>query len=256
MGFWLSWLLASTVFAVEPKGGWVDLTYAFDESTIYWPTEKGFVHEKGFEGVTDKGYFYSAHRFSAAEHGGTHIDAPIHFYRGRDTVDAVPLERLIGPAAVIDASRPCAEDPDYQVQVEDLRRWEKRWGEIARDSIVLIRTGFGRHWPDRRRYLGTDERGPEAVRKLHFPGLHPKAAQWLVRQRGVKAVGIDTASIDHGPSERFETHVALFAANVPAFENVANLDQLPPKGALVVALPMKIRGGSGGPLRIVARPGG
>lgn len=245
----LSGCLASPSAAAPPR--WIDLTHPFDDKTIYWPTETGFKHEKGFEGVTEKGYFYSAHRFSAPEHGGTHMDAPVHFYRGRRSADQVPLEQLIGPAAVIDVREKCAANPDYEVQIEDLRAWERRWGELPQGSIVLLHTGQGRHWPDRKRYLGTDERGPQAVAKLHFPGLHPKAAQWLVR-KGIKAVGIDTASIDHGRSERFESHVALFAANVPAFENVASLEQLPPTGATVFALPMKIRGGSGAPLRIVA----
>lgn len=247
----LAFLLAvSLAFAAAPAR-WIDLTHPFDEKTIYWPTETGFKHEKGFEGVTEKGYFYSAHRFSAAEHGGTHMDAPIHFYRGRLAVDEVPLDQLIGPAVVVDVREQCRLNPDYEVQIEDFRQWERRWKELPAGSIVLLRTGFGLQWPYRKRYLGTDERGPKALPKLHFPGLHPKAAQWLVR-RGVKAVGIDTASIDHGPSDRFEAHITLFAANIPAFENLAGLEQLPARGATVVALPMKIRGGSGAPLRIVA----
>ncbi|MCM3900094.1 MAG: cyclase family protein, partial [Pyrinomonadaceae bacterium] len=101
-------------------------------------------------------------------------------------------------------------------------------------------------------YLGTEERGAEAVAKLHFPGLHPDAARWLAANRSIKAIGLDTASIDFGQSTLFESHRILFDKNIPAFENVANLDRLPPKGFSVIALPMKIKGGSGGPLRIVA----
>ncbi|HEY4643237.1 MAG TPA: cyclase family protein, partial [Bacteroidota bacterium] len=127
-----------------------------------------------------------------------------------------------------------------------------RHGRIPQKAIVLIRTGYGSFWPDREKYMGTPERGTEAVAKLHFPGLHPDAAKWLIDERSVKAVGLDTPSIDHGQSTQFESHVTLFEANVPAFENVANLDQLPVNGFTVVALPMKIRGGSGGPLRIIA----
>jgi len=122
------------------------------------------------------------------------------------------------------------------------------WSPTSR----LIRTGFGRFWPDRKAYLGTDERGAPAVAKLHFPGLHPDAARWLIAERQIHAVGLDTASIDHGPSKQFETHRALFEANVPAFENLAELDELPATGFSVVALPIKIRGGSGGPLRAIA----
>jgi len=119
-------------------------------------------------------------------------------------------------------------------------------------SIVLIRTGFASRWPDAVKYLGTAERGEAAVAKLHFPGLHPDAAQWLVSNRPIKAVGIDTASIDFGQSKGFETHRTLTARDIPAFENLASLDRLPPTGAIVIALPMKIGGGSGAPLRAVA----
>ncbi len=118
--------------------------------------------------------------------------------------------------------------------------------------MVLFRTGYGKRWPDRMRYLGTDEMGPSAVAKLHFPGLHPEAARWLATQRSPKSVGLDTASIDYGQSTLFESHVALYSKNIPALENVANLDQLPKIGFTVISLPMKIRGGSGGPVRIVA----
>jgi kynurenine formamidase len=239
--------------AQSPLAGTVvDLSHPYDTDTIYWPTEEGFVLEKEFEGITEKGYFYSANKFRSAEHGGTHVDAPVHFHRGGATVDALALDRLIGPAVVVDVSAAASRDRDYQITRADFARWERKHGRIPSGAIVLLRTGFGRFWPDRKRYLGTDQRGPEAVAGLHFPGLHVDAARWLVSARHVHAVGLDTASIDHGQSTRFETHVALFERGVPAFENVANLDALPPRGFTVVALPMKIRGGSGGPLRIVA----
>ncbi|MCX5788079.1 MAG: cyclase family protein, partial [Elusimicrobia bacterium] len=139
-----------------------------------------------------------------------------------------------------------------EVQVADLDRWEKRWGKLPPGAILLVRTGWGRFWPDRKRYLGTDERGAAAEKKLHFPGLSQKAAQWLVLRRFVKAVGIDTASIDRGRSETFDSHVALLSANVPVMENLANLGELPPTGITVAAFPMKIGGGTGAPLRIAA----
>ena len=230
----------------------VDLSHAYDESTIFWPTEEGFVLERGTAGVTEAGYWYAAHRFRTPEHGGTHIDAPIHFAEGGQSVDEIPLDRLIGPAIVVDVTGACAADSDYRVSVEALIEWESQHGRIPRGAIVLLRTGFERFWPDRLRYLGTDERGATAVAKLHFPGLHPDAARWLVEERRIHAVGLDTASIDHGPSKRFETHQVLSRANVPAFENLTNLSGLPARGFDVVALPMKIRGGTGGPLRAVA----
>jgi kynurenine formamidase len=243
---------SSAVSDKFPSGKLIDLTHPFDADTIFWPTERGFVLERGNNGVTEKGYYYAANRFSTAEHGGTHIDAPIHFFDQRHTVDQIELERLIGPAAVIDVSGACAKDPDYEIGVSDLRAWEEAHQQQLTDRIVLLRTGWSRHWPDRKTYLGTSERGAEAVAMLHFPGLAPEAARWLADNRSPRAVGIDTASIDHGQSIRFRTHVTLFEKNIPAFENVAHLDQLPPSGATIIALPMKIAGGSGGPLRIVA----
>lgn len=234
------------------SGKIIDLTYAFDETTVYWPTAEGFRSEIAFEGVTEQGYYYTANKFSTAEHGGTHIDAPIHFYKDRNTVDAIPLEQLMGRAVVIDVSEKCASNPDYQVQVDDFTAWEQKHAMQLHDVIVLLRTGFGKYWPDRVKYMGTDERGAEAVPKLHFPGLHPDAAKWLVANRSIKAIGLDTPSIDYGQSTLFESHVTLYEKNIPAFENIANLDQLPEKDFAVIALPIKIRDGSGGPLRIIA----
>jgi kynurenine formamidase len=235
-----------------PSGRIVDLTYAFDANSVYWPTAQQFKLETDFEGMTEKGYFYSAYRYSAAEHGGTHLDSPVHFAKGRYTVDELPLQQLLGAAIVIDVTAQCASNPDYLVSVNDFENWERRNGRIPAGTIVLLRTGFGKFYPDRKKYLGTEERGAEAVAKLHFPGLDPAAARWITTNRSIKAIGLDTASIDYGQSTLFESHRTLFEKNVPAFENVANLDQLPAKGFSVIALPMKIKGGSGGPLRIIA----
>ena len=230
----------------------IDLSYPFDADTVYWPTAESFKLETDFEGVTKKGYFYSAYRYAAAEHGGTHIDAPVHFAKGHPSVDQIPLEQLMGPGIVIDVSAECATNRDYRVTPEDFRKWEQRNGRIPAGSIVFLRTGFGKYYPDRKKYMGTDERGASAVAKLHFPGLHPDAAEWLTRNRTIKAIGLDTPSIDYGQSTLFESHRTLFEKNIPAFENIANLDKLPVKGFSVIALPMKIKNGSGGPLRIIA----
>ncbi|MFM7101257.1 MAG: cyclase family protein [Verrucomicrobiota bacterium] len=251
----LLWVTAITGGAADGPfsgGRWVDLTHDFSPDTVYWPTATGFALEVEFKGITPQGYFYAANRYRASEHGGTHLDSPIHFARDRQTVDQIPLDRLTGGAVVVDASGAVGGNPDYQVGVADLKAWEARHGVIPADSIVLLRTGHARHWPDPARYLGTAEKGPAAVAKLHFPGLHPEGARWLAAERRIKAVGIDTASIDHGQSTLFESHRALFEKNIPAFENVAGLESLPARGAYVVALPMKIRGGSGAPLRIAA----
>ena len=230
----------------------IDLTHAFDEATVYWPTEDGFHLENRFRGVTEQGYYYEANRFSAPEHGGTHIDAPIHFYASRHSVDEIPVERLIGRGVLVDVTAACAANRDYRVTVQDLEAYERNHGRLPDGAIVLLRTGFGKYWPDRVRYMGTDARGPEAVAELHFPGLHADAASWLANERSIHVVGLDTPSIDHGPSTTFDSHVRLFEHNIAVLENVANLDRLPPKGFTVIALPIKIRGGSGGPARIIA----
>lgn len=232
-------------------GRWVDLTHPFDEAGIYWPTDTvGFEHEELAYGVTEGGWFYASYRFSGAEHGGTHLDAPIHFAEGRRTVDEVPLSSLIGPAAVVDVSERAS--PDYQVSVEDLTAWEAEHGRIPGGAILLLRTGWGERYGDRAAYLGTARTGPDAVPQLHFPGLAPEAARWLVENRSIAALGLDTPSVDYGQSGDFGSHVILYSENIPGFENVAHLERLPATGAYVVALPMKIAGGSGGPLRIVA----
>ncbi|MGH7254702.1 MAG: cyclase family protein [Nitrospirales bacterium] len=228
----------------------VDLTYAFGQETIYWPTNQAFQWEATDWGPTEAGYWYASARFSASEHGGTHIDAPIHFAEGRHTVDRIPLAQLIGPAAVIDIRTQCKGNPDYELAVADLRAWETRHGRLMAGAVVLIRTGWGDRWPDRRRYLGSNT--PDDPQSLHFPGLSREAAEFLVTARAIRGVGIDTASIDPGQSRTFPAHQALNQANLYVLENVASLDRLPPLGATVLALPMKIQGGSGGPVRIIA----
>jgi len=230
----------------------IDLSHAYNAATIYWPTEEGFLLERGPNGMAEGGYWYAANRFRSAEHGGTHLDAPEHFARDQWTVDEIPLERLSGPAVLVDVRAQVEADSDYEVAVRDFQQWEARNGTIPTGAIVLIRTGFGSFWPDRARYLGTADFGSEAVKKLHFPGLAAPAAKWLVSERKIHAVGLDTASIDRGQSRLFETHQVLSAANIPVFENLANLGRLPERGFLVVALPMKIEGGSGAPLRAIA----
>lgn len=235
-----------------PEGTIVDLSHPYDEDTIYWPTAPGFELRVDFEGFTDKGYYYTANTICSAEHGGTHIDAPIHFAEGQRAVDEIPLEQLMGGAVLIDVTDRCTGETDYQVTTADFERWESEHGRLPEGAIVLLRTGYGSFWPDRMRYMGTDEVGPDAVAKLHFPGLHPDTARWLVAERSINAIGLDTPSIDYGQSTHFESHQVLFAAGIPAFENLANLNQLPAMDFLVIALPMKIAGGSGGPLRIAA----
>ena len=237
---------------VWSDGQWIDLTHSFDEHTIYWPTSDLFRLDTVSEGITDSGYYYAAFKFCTAEHGGTHLDAPVHFAEGKHAMEEIPVDRLIGEAIVMDVSEKALQNPDYQVSVADFEQWESTNGPLPDDAIVLIYTGYSRFWPDPLKYMGTLERGVEAVALLHFPGLDPEAARWLVQNRSIKVIGLDTPSIDYGQSKLFESHRILFEENIPAFENIANLERLPSTGAFLVALPMKIKGGSGGPLRIVA----
>lgn len=246
-------LAAPTAAAGQPpSGAVVDLTHPFDETTVYWPTSDRFELHVVTAGPTEAGWWYAANAFCAAEHGGTHLDAPVHFAEGRRAADEIPLEDLMGAAVVVDVSARAAADRDLLIEVGDLEAFEAAHGRIPDRTIVLLRTGWSGRWPDPAAYLGTAQRGPEAVRDLHFPGLDPQAARWLVEERRARAVGIDTASIDRGQSTEFLAHRALAAADVPIFENLTALDRLPPIGAFVVALPMRIARGTGGPVRAVA----
>jgi kynurenine formamidase len=229
----------------------VDLTYAFDEHTLYWPNSpSGFELKQLAHGQTPGGYFYSANSFSAPEHGGTHLDAPIHFAEHGRSIDAIPLQQLIAPAVVLDISAKAAADADYRLTAGDIGAWESVHGRIPDGAIVLLRTGWGSRYGNRKAYFGDDT--PGATDHLHFPSFGAEAVRFLVNDRHAGAIGVDTASIDYGQSHDFIVHQIANGANVPGLENVANLERVPARGAWVIALPMKIAGGSGGPLRLVA----
>jgi kynurenine formamidase len=228
----------------------IDLSHPFGPDTIYWPTAQPFELRRVAYGRTPQGYFYAANNISMAEHGGTHMDAPIHFAEGKRTSDQVPLSNCIGPAAVIDVSAKCADNPDYELTTGDVQNWESRHGKIPRGAIVVMHTGYSHRWPDKKSYLGTDE--PLDVANLRFPGFSKSAVEFLVNQRDIAAVAIDTASIDPGRSKDFVAHQVLNAADKPAFENLAHTADLPPTGATIIALPLNIRDGTGGPARVIA----
>ena len=228
----------------------IDLTWPYDEHTLYWPTSPSAFELKQLAyGATPGGWFYSSYAICTPEHGGTHLDAPIHFAEGMQTVDRIPLERLIAPAIVIDVADRAASNADYRLTADDVRAWESQNGTIAAGTIVLLRTGWGKRWPNRKAYFGDDT--PGSTDNLHFPSYGEDAARLLVEERRVAVLGVDTASIDYGQSRDFIVHRIANGADVPGLENVAHLDRLPARGALVMALPMKIAGGSGGPVRIV-----
>lgn len=228
----------------------VDLTHPFDQETIYWPNAQRFRWEKESWGKSPAGFWYTAARYSASEHGGTHLDSPIHFGEGRESVDQLPLSKLIGPALVIDITAACSSNPDYLLTALDVTSWEKQHGQIEPASIVLVRTGWDKYWPDTRKYLGSDV--PGDISNLHFPGVSREAAE-ILRDRKVDAIGIDTASIDYGASKDFIVHQMLNGAGVYGLENLYKLDALPARGATIMSFPMKISGGTGAPARVVAQ---
>ena len=231
------------------EGNAIDLTYSFDARTIYWPTAERFSLEQAAWGLNDQGLWYASNEISCSEHGGTHMDAPIHFAEGARTAEQVPVEQLMGTVCVIDVREACERDRDYGLAPADIAAHEALHGPIPEGAVVLVHTGWGKHWPDPAKYLGATTPGDAS--DLHFPGISEEAAKELVARR-IDVVGIDTASLDAGPSKRFMAHRTLAAANIPGLENVANMERLPPRGAFLMAMPMKIAGGTGGPCRIVA----
>jgi kynurenine formamidase len=252
-----AWLLTLAAALGAPVAAWqideskvVDLTHTFGKETVYWPTAHPFRLERVAYGRNESGEWYAANDFAAAEHGGTHMDAPVHFAEGGATSDQVAVTAGIGPLVRVDVSAAAAADPDYRLSVADLESWEARHGRIPDGAIVVMYSGWAERWPDRRRVLGTDV--PGDTENLHFPGFSREATQFLVTERRIDAVGVDTPSVDHGPSKDFIVHRILSGAGKAGFENLANLDRVPESGALLIALPMKIAGGSGGPLRAIA----
>ncbi len=242
--------LSGCVSHSSPPETFVDLSYSFDEHTIYWPNNAPFHWEQSSWGHTHQGYWYASGVFSASEHGGTHLDAPIHFAESGWSVDQIPVSHLTAKVIVLDIRSQASSNPDYMLQVDDIAEWEKQYGSIPQNSMVFLWTGWGQYWPDPARYLGSPT--PQDSATLHFPGFSGESISFLVNQRAIYGIGIDTASIDPGQSRTFPAHQILGKANRFAIENLAHLERLPPHGALVTALPMKIKGGTGAPVRVIA----
>ncbi len=229
----------------------VELTHPYNAETIYWPTSPSrFELTKLAFGDTKGGWFYSANTLSTPEHGGTHLDAPIHFSANGNAVHEIPLENLIGPAVLIDITEKTHNDPNYRLSVADVRAFEAQHGVIVAGTIVLLRTGWSERWPDTAAYLG--DATPGDASHLAFPSFGEDAARLLVEERGVVLLGVDTASIDYGASKDFPVHRITGAKNVAGLENLTGLEQLPPDGFTLLALPMLVEGGSGAPVRAVA----
>ena len=239
--------------AAGQKGLILDMTYAYDRNSLYWPNAEPFTLTPESYGITERGYWYAANFFAASEHGGTHVDAPVHFARNGRTVDQVPLEEWIGPAVKIDVRHQCARDRDYLLSVEDITTWEKKHGRIPEGAWVIMYTGIGtQFYPDPVRVLGTDKKGQPALPELSFPSFSRESAEFLIRERDITGIAVDTPSIDYGRSQDFWVHRVICEADKLGVENIASLDKLPETGATLFVIPMAIKGGSGAPARIFA----
>jgi len=231
----------------------LDMTYEYDSGTIYWPTAKHFELKKLSWGINESGWWYASNEYSASEHGGTHADAPIHFAQGGRTMDEIPLAEWIGPAVKIDVTDKCADDRDYRLTVADIQGWEKKHGPVPEGSWIIMYTGIGtRFYPDKRQVLGTEKTGEAALPELSFPGFSVESVEFLLRERSISGIALDTPSIDYGKSQNFEVHQVLFAGDKLALENIAHLDKLPEDGAVLYVIPMLIKDGTGAPARVFA----
>ena len=222
----------------------IDLSYAISDKLVPWPGDaKGF--EAKINGTVEKdGYFTRS--FWMLEHYGTHLDAPAHFPPGTKTVEQIPVEKLFGPAVVLDVRSEAERNPDYQLTVKRIEDWEAKNGKIPAGAIVLLRTGWATRTPDVARYRNQDANG-----KMHFPGYSVEAAKLLL-QRKISGLGCDTLSIDPGNSPDFPVHRAVLGANVYQLENLMDLKDLPESGAFLIVAPIKLEGGSGGAVRVFA----
>ncbi|XP_022095270.1 uncharacterized protein LOC110981746 [Acanthaster planci] len=249
-------LYVTVLASALDKGEILDMSYAFSESTLYWPGLGSFEMEILSRGPSGDIPWFEANTYAGPEHGGTHLDAPAHLSEGQLRVDEIPLSKLKGPAVRVDISDKANANADYEVSAQDLQDWEGVHGRIPDGSLLFVYTGWGAFYPDRLAYFGSPRNDTylnnQGESLLHFPGVASEAATWLVANRKISGLGIDTPSIDYGQSLVFTSHQILFGANIYGMENVANLDQLPNTGAKVYALPMKIEEGSGAPVRIIA----
>lgn len=224
----------------------VDLTHAVGPDTPnYEATVKPVFQARTLDTVEKNGYFLR--EITLPEHFGTHIDAPAHFVQGLWTVEQIPTERLVAPLVVIDVRNEARANADYQVSVDDIAGWEKSHGPIPQGSVVIARTGWESRWRSPQDYRHADDKGV-----LHFPGYSQEAAQFLVQGRNIIGLGIDTLSVDYGPSKDYPVHKYTLSHSLYHLENVANLENVPESGATVVVAPIKLEGGSGGPVRILA----
>ena len=222
----------------------VDLSYAINDKLVQWPGDKRWFEAQVNATVEKNGYFTRS--FWMLEHYGTHLDAPIHFPPGKTTVDQISAKKFFGPAVVLDVRAESAKNADYQAPASRVEEWENKHGRISEGSIVLLRTGWASRWPDARKYRNQDAQG-----KMHFPGFSADAARLLIARK-VSGIGCDTLSADYGASEDFAVHHLVLGAGLYHLENLSDLSEVPEAGAFLVVAPIKLEGGSGGPVRVFA----
>ncbi|GIY24416.1 hypothetical protein CDAR_372861 [Caerostris darwini] len=241
-------LLLCSVAAASPAAKhMVDMTHVFNETTRHYYEMRQFNLTTLQNGITENGYWLRFEEYSSGIHVGTHMDAPAHFAETGLTIDQIPLQRLIAPAAVIDIRARAELDPDAQVTMEDLLKWESETGHRLDECVVLMNSGWGAKWGNQTAFIGSAD-----AKTLRFPGISEEAALWLVKNRNAFGVGVDTLSLDRGISVNYEAHQVILGHGMYGMENVANLDQIPIYGATLYMLPMKIGNASGAPVRIIA----
>ena len=227
--------------AQASSGTLVDLTHAFTTDFPVFPGGPQAERET-LVAVESDGYYIQ--RWTFAEHTGTHMDFPGHFIADGLRTDAYPVEMLMGPAVVIDIAARAEDDPDTMVTVDDLQAWEMENGEIPEGAFVMMHSGW-ESLIGTPAFLGDDS-------GLHFPGFSAEASEWLASQRSIHGIGVDTLSIDHGPSATFDTHFIILGAGLVGIENVANLGAIMGEQATVICGIPRYEEGSGGPARILA----
>ncbi|WP_250030978.1 cyclase family protein [Paractinoplanes maris] len=200
----------------------------------------------------DRGPAWYWNDIHTGEHTGTHLDAPVHWVTGRDGEDVsqIPPLKLVAPAAVIDVSARVADDPDFLLEIADVREWESAHGPLPREGWLLVRTGWDARSAVQSDFLNADETGP------HTPGISVECAKWLADEAPVIGVGVETVGTDAGQAFGFDPafpcHSYVLGAGKYGLTQLQNLDRLPPVGAVVIAAPLPIVGGSGSPARVLA----
>lgn len=223
----------------------VDLSYVLNSKTPDFFGDHDIYHFDHKTLVKDDGY--STGTFQTPEHFGTHVDAPVHFAKGAQTVDQISINKLVIPAVVIDMRKQVESNPDCLLTEAMIQDWEKEHGRIPPNSAVLLLTGWSKNWDSEQQY-----RNPDSNKQMHFPSYSGEAVKFLIEQRKINAIGVDTLSIDPGVSTTYPVHKFTAQNNVYGMENLNNLDQLPAKGILLVCGPLAVEGGTGCPARIVA----